>query len=187
MHLIPVDSSMRLPATALDSLPRRLAELGREHEMFAAGEALDLDTQPDQATAAAEGRGDEPTSGIRVRRDGAVAVWSALDQDGLGHILDPEDVENRLAQALRLCAEAIPSEIEQVAPAVALAPISFVTEGKLADLGRRTSATIGMPSEEWVRVNPEDSFTTTGLKNAADEVSRELGARLLQRFRAVQR
>jgi hypothetical protein len=186
-HLVPVDSAARIPATMLESIPRRLADLGRQHELFTSDEALDLDTGPDEAMAAARGRGNDPRSGIRVRRDGAVSVWGALPHDGLGHILDSGDLEERLTLALRLSAEVIPSEVEQVAPAVGLAPISFITEGSLTDLGRRSSATIGMPNQEWVRVEPEDSVLVSAIVPAVGEMANELAARLLQRFRAVRR
>lgn len=186
-HLLPVDSAARIPATALDSLPRRLADLGRRHELFTSDGALDLDTGPDQATAAARGRGNDPQSGIRVRRDGAVCVWGALPHDGLGHILDSADLEERLTLALRLSADVIPSKVEQVAPALGLAPISFITEGSLTDLGRRSGATIGMPNQEWARVEPEDSLLASAIGPAAGEVAKELAARLLQRFRAIRR
>jgi hypothetical protein len=33
-HVVPVDSTVRIAATTLDALPRRLASLGRDHELF---------------------------------------------------------------------------------------------------------------------------------------------------------
>lgn len=72
-HVLRANSGPRIPAAALDSLPRRLAALGRDHEFFGPEEALDLETNPDEARAATVGRYGEPGRGIRVRRDGSVA------------------------------------------------------------------------------------------------------------------
>jgi len=186
-HVVPVDSTVRIAATTLDALPRRLASLGRDHELFGPDEALKLQTEPDEARAGTEERGGEPGRGIRVRRDGTVTVWSELDRDDLGHILDPADLRTRLALALRLAGEVLPGGVERVALSVGLAPISFVAEGSVTDLGRRSSATIGMPAQDWVRSGPEDSVPASAVGTAAEEIAEELAARLLQNFRAVRR
>jgi hypothetical protein len=186
-HVVPVGFRGRIPATTLEALPHRLAELGRQYELFGTDEALDLGTDPDAARAAAAGRHAEPTTGIRVRRDGVVSVWSELQGDGLGYILDPTDVRGRLIRSLRLAGDLLPADVDRVSLAVGLAPISSMVEGSLADLGRRTSASIGMPSQDWARVEPEDSIPASVIGTAAEEIAAELTARLLQRFRVIRR
>lgn len=186
-HVVPVNSTVRIAATTLDALPSRLAILGRDYELFGPDEALNLQTEPHEAQAGTSGQGGDPGRGIRVQRDGAVTVWSELDRDDLGHILDSADLRRRLTLAFRLAGEVLPGGVQRVALSVGLAPISFVAEGSLTDLGRRSSATIGMPAQDWVRSGPEDSVPSSTLGTAAAEIAEELTARLLQNFRAVRR
>jgi len=126
--------------------------------------------------------------GVRVRRDGTVSVWSELPSDGLGQIFDPEDITGRIRTLLLLGSEASSGATsDQLAPAVSVAPIQFLVEDRIHDLGRRNSATIGSPRHALVRVEPEESIPRESLPAAAEEIAQELTARLTQTFRGARR
>ena len=146
---------------------------------------MGLDANSAWAVARTDQR--SPRRGIRVRRDGTASVWSELPSDGLGQIFDPKDITGRVRALLLVGSEAIGTTSDRFAPALGVAPIQFLVEGRIDDLGRRNSATVGSPRHEVIRVEPEESVPRGSLQVAAEEIARELTARLTQRFRAARR
>ncbi len=186
-HLVAVDPHRRIQATELEALPTELGRLGRDHGLFDPGEALDMGVDAESAWAVARADQRAPGRGIRVRRDGTASVWSELPSDGLGQIFDPEDIVARVRALLLVGSEATGTTSDRLAPVLGVAPIQFLVEGRIDDLGRRNSATVGSPRHEVARVEPEESVPRGSLPAAAEEIARELTARLAQRFRAARR
>jgi hypothetical protein len=183
-HLVTVSPEQIIQATALESLPTALARIGRDHGLFSAADGLDVDSDTDRAWAIAGQAVRDLSRGIQVRRDGTSSVWIELPGDGLGQIFDRQDIEERVSKALSIAADASPRTPKQVAPAIGVAPINMLVEGRIEDLGRRTSATFGSPRYDVVRTEPVDSIPQAALPMAAKEVASELVARLTQVFRA---
>lgn len=115
-----------------------------------------------------------------------MTVWSQLPSDSLGALLDVRDLGERTAMGLRIGAELLPSSGD-VALAVGLFGRGLLSEGSVADLGRRTTATISgfLHGAESAQVEPRDAVPGAALGRAADEIARELATRLLLRFREV--
>ncbi|MFI5258880.1 MAG: DUF4062 domain-containing protein [Candidatus Limnocylindrales bacterium] len=185
IHLIPTAGSP-LPATTLEALPRRLSRVGRDHGLFSEDRALDL--VHSEAGAAVTTRADRqaPMAGLRMAGAGGVTIWTQLPSDTLGVLLDAHDLGERIGTGLRIGAELLPSTGE-VALAVGLFGGGLISEGSVAELGRRTTATItgfrrGAASAQ---VEPRDAVPAVALGRAADEIARELASRLLLRFRDV--
>ena len=66
--------------------------------------------------------------------------------------------------------------------------LSMVTEGSVAELGKRNHISVGILTRDDVAlVQPRDSVPFAALARAADEIARELTARLLLRFREARR
>jgi hypothetical protein len=174
----------RLPATSMDALPERLAVLGRLHRLFRPQQALHTDSNPEGVTVNSASR-PGPGAGISMRRARAVTVWTQLEGDNLGYIVEAEDLARRIAGMLRLAAELVP-EGSEVAVAAGVGPTDQIVEGRISDLGRRTQVTLGsgFGRQALARAEPEDSVPAATLRSASEEIARELAARVLRQFRA---
>jgi hypothetical protein len=182
-HALPL-AAPRLPAASMDALPDRLAQLGRLNQLFWPEQALHTDSDPEGVTVTSASR-PGPGAGISMRRGRAVTVWTQLEGDNLGYIVEAGDLANRIAAILRLAGELVPDDSE-VALAASLGPTDQIVEGRLSDLGRRTQVTLGSAFGRQVpaRAEPEDSVPAATLRSASEEIGRELAARILRQFRA---
>lgn len=170
-------------ATELSAMPGRIARLGREHGFFHDAHALDSGVANSAAHAATRPDRSVPIAGIGMTASGAISIWQELPSDGLGAILDEADLGERIASTLRLATELVPSGC-QVALAVGLHGLGSVTEGHVADLGHRRSASMpGFGYEKDALVEPRDSLPSGSLAPAAQEIARELAVRLILTFR----
>jgi hypothetical protein len=185
VHALPVGEGERLRVQELDLLGQRLAAAMREQGFFATGEALYVDASDRGVIVEVPGqpRGER---GARILRDRTTAYWTTLPRDSLGTIIDRDDIATRVEGLIRNVSEtAIPHA--EVALAVSLGPLDFTSEGSFEDLGRRTSASMGITSGEIARVPPEDSVAFDALPQGAPEIAAELTARLLHVYRRVRR
>lgn len=120
-----------------------------------------------------------------MRRSRSVSVWTELEHDMLGHIMEARDLAERIARMLRLAAELVPADSD-VALAAGLGPTAQIVEGPVSDLGRRSQAMFGSAfgRQTPARAEPEDSVPAAALRPGSQEVGQELAARLLRQFRA---
>jgi Domain of unknown function (DUF4062) len=183
LHVIPALRGARLKVGDLDNVARSLAALGRDMDHFTVGAALDIMNDGEIATVQIPGHA-VGERGIRVSRNRTTVTWKQLERDGLGSIVDASDIQAKIADLLRIASETgLPSG--DVCFAVSLGPVDFTQEGSIEDLGRRSSASIGMSGDKAARVFPEDSVPAGSLSHGADEVARELGARLIHSYRGT--
>jgi len=182
-HAIPLNTP-RLPAASLDTMADRLAELGRLHQLFRTEQALQATNDPEGVAVSGANR-QHPRAGLAVRRSRTVSIWTELERDMLGHIVEAADLTERIAGMLRLAAEMLPVDSD-VTLAAGLGPTDQIMEGRMSDLGRRTQATLGSSfgRQAAARAEPEDSLPLATLRSASEEIGRELAARVLRQFRA---
>jgi hypothetical protein len=182
LHALPVNAGSALSATSMSGLPRRLARLGRDFTLFDEEDALA--TGHDAQSAYAERAGERTgRAGLRFYRDRRMSFWQELPRDMLGSILDPGDVALRIERFVRMAAAFGFST--DVAFAVGLTGLTSLSEGNVADLGRRGSASLGWSTgDDHVRVDAQDAVPGTSLPRAATEIAEELSARLLLAWRA---
>lgn len=183
LHVLPLGVTSRVSATELERTPDHLARLGRDHGLFGTGDALELRGGEDRAHAARAASRELRAAGIAVNRGHQVSLWTELPRDSMGSILDKADLATRLGQLIRVAAELVPAGAEQVALAVGLGPTQMVSEGDIRDLGRRSSASMGM-GDRLIRIDGDDAVTASVMVRAADEIGAELATRLILRFRA---
>lgn len=183
-HALPI-AAPRLPAASLDTLAGRLAELGRLHQLFRTEQALQTTSEPEGVAVIGANRR-QPRAGLAVRRSRIVSVWSELEGDTLGYIVEADDLAERIAGMLRLAAEVVPTDGD-VALAAGLGPIDQIVEGRVSDLGRRSRASLGFGRQAPARAEPEDSVPAATLRSASEEIGQELAARVLRQFRASRR
>jgi Domain of unknown function (DUF4062) len=182
MIAIPVPS-VTPSATALAALPTRLARIGRERDFF--DESHGLETGVEQSAAYAATRPDRqvPIAGLGVSSSGAVSVWRELPSDMLGVILDPTDIAARTSQMALIAAELLPAA-SSAAFAIGLHHLGSVMEGKVVDLGHRTSATMpGFGQDKAALVEARDTVPSAAVSRGAAEIGRELATRLVFAFR----
>ncbi len=179
---IPVPAQV-VTATALSSFPSRLARLGRDHAFFDESHALDTGVSSSWAHAATRPDRNVPTAGLGVTNEGAISAWREMPSDTLGVILDQADLAERISTMLLMVAELVPPS-GAVALAVGLHGISAVSEGRISDLGRRTSASLaGFGRDKNALVEPRDTVPARAIATGAKEIGRELATRLILAFR----
>jgi len=185
-YLVPVGPTGRLLATVMAGLPERLGRAGRDGGLFGQGEALMMYSTGDEAVASAEEHARATNAGIRVGVERSVTIWEELPSDGLGAIVDEQDLAARIAKALRLAGDLALIDTGQVALAVGLRIGTTTTIASAADLGRRTSAQpIGFGGDKSARVGARDSVPTATLAPAAAEIAAELAKRLMYQVREI--
>lgn len=187
VHVIPV-ASTALPATALADLADRLARTGREHRLFGQDRALDVGSDEDSARAIARTDGRLPFAGLRESRSRTLSVAVQLSSDMLGSLLDKSDISAKIDLALGIAAD-LNLATGDVAVAVALLGLQLLTEGSIADLGRRSSAALSglAHNSESIRIDPADQIPCAALGTAREEVAAEYATRLILRFRQPRR
>ncbi|MGH2966302.1 MAG: DUF4062 domain-containing protein [Solirubrobacterales bacterium] len=187
VHVLPTLRQMIIPATDLANLGKHLARAGREAALFAEEQGLSVTVNEAGATAAT-GTGDhrDRAAGIRASSGGIVSIWQGLPSDMLGVLFDEADLRARIAVALRIVAD-LGLTSGEVAVGVGLRGLTMASIGSISELGHRTSASLQLVSGgDAALVEPTDTVSAAVLGRAADEIARELAARLLLRFGATQ-
>lgn len=109
--------------------------------------------------------------GCRVGRSGQLSIWSSLPRDGMGSVLDGTDLAKDLTRALRVAATVLShlgvEPKQQVVVATELDDLALLTGGELADLGRRTSATMPFNSWSTISLDPDESVPLMALSGTA--------------------
>jgi hypothetical protein len=108
--------------------------------------------------------------GCRIARTGQVSLWFTLPRDGMGAVLDRDDLTSSLTGALKVGAAVLDAlgtaREQQVVIAAELADTTLLTDGKLADLGRRNSARmrgfVGQP----IMLSPDESVALAALSDS---------------------
>jgi hypothetical protein len=169
-------------------LPNSAACTGcRLHRLFRTEQALQVTSDPEGVAISGSNRR-QPRAGVAVRRSRTVSVWTELEGDTLGHIVEAADLTERMSRMLRLAAELVPPDSE-VALAAGLGPTDWIVEGRVSELGHRTQASLGSSfgRPALARAMPEDSVPAATLQSASEEIGEELAARVLRQFRASRR
>lgn len=190
LHVQPTDPRP-VPSRVLRSLPDRLAA-----ELRSAGGAGPSPSVPathDGAAAWAHvvqdrsGRGygevrDGTLLGLRVAATGQTSVWGTLPGDGMGALLDPADLTDRLASYLRLAGAATPGDDAQhLALAVGLSPLSSVSEGRVTGLPRH-QATLTSGGRGRLAVPADEAVSRPALSHGARDAARDLAEAVLTDF-----
>ena len=186
LHVLPTDPASRLAVAQLDGLAGTLAARGREQGLFTQAQPVQTSTDGSAAWA----RSDDPragSAGIRVDRDGVIALWWPLPSDRMGAVVDADHLASDIGGKLRVAAGLGVVTGDRAALAAGLSGIAMAAEGSVADLNRRNSVSMGFSQREVVRVEPEDTVPVSALAHGANDIGRELSARLVHAFRASRR
>ena len=190
VHAIPVESerrSARQLREAADQLGVRVRSLG----VVPTSAALDVGSDSTAAwvlPASPRTRGPwgevraAELLGVRLSAAGQRSAWEQLPSDTMGSILDPDDVNRRIGEFLRLLGQMAPLSETPWALAVGLRPSVLVTVGSIQLLGQRSSASGFGMDRKFVGVEPDEAAGPAALDTGADEVASVLANNLLKAF-----
>ncbi len=194
LHVLPA-ALQPVPSRVLRALPDRLA--GELRTAGGAGPSASVPAGHDTQAAWAhviEPRHDRMYDetrdgtllGCRVAATGQTSIWGTLPGDGMGSILDPADLAERLAGFLRTAGAAMPGDAQQLALAVGLSPLTSVTEGRVtgASRSRASGFTFG---RERIAVPPDEAVTRAALSNGTRDAARTLAEAVLTAYRSNDR
>jgi hypothetical protein len=182
LHLLPVAPRSRLAVSQLSDTADALASAARSHGLFTQSDPVMTGTDGQVAWAANEGASGR-SAGVRVRRDGATTVWGPLPADGLGVVIDEQDLNREIRGWVQLAASAGAMTGDGVTVAAALSGLQIAAEGSVADVGKRSRVSLGSGGQQVALVPPEDVVPVAALGDGAADIAREVAARLVHAFR----
>lgn len=124
--------------------------------------------------------------GCRVAASGQTSIWGTLPRDGMGSILDPGDLTQRLAGFLRAAGAAMPGDAGQLALAVGIGPLTSVTEGRVTGVSRSRASGFSFGRER-IAVPPDEAVSRAAFSNGARDAARTLAEALLTAYRSNDR
>ncbi|MCG2798013.1 MAG: DUF4062 domain-containing protein [Cellulomonas sp.] len=194
LHVVP-DTPQPLPSRVLRELPQRLAAELRNVGGVGPSASVPADNDTVAAWAhviealhrrAYDEARDGAVLGCRVAASAQTSVWGTLPGDGMGSILDPAEVTERLAGFLRIAGAAMPGDARQLALAVALSPLNSVTEGRVTGVPRSRAGGFSFGRER-IAVPPDEVVSRAALSNGARDAARILTEALLTAYRGDDR
>ena len=188
LHATPLAGS-GLPARQMHDLPDAVVSKLRTFGVLPMAAGADVDTTDDAVTVTLpvqERRHDQMTErqfgGVRISKSGQVTAWTTLPRDGLGAMLDSDDLTEAVALQLRIIGALNLMTADRFALSVGLGGAMGMVS--LAKPGvRRNSASMGFGSDEPVRVEPDESVSVAAFDVGADDVASLLVKTLLRRIR----
>jgi hypothetical protein len=180
LHLVAVGGE-RLEVRRLRPFADDLASLGRTRGLFTVAERLSIDSfgRAAWATSVEAGRG---PAGLAVLRTGQRSAWTPLPHDGLGAVLDPDDLVKQIDRLLELLAAVDLPAPARIAAAVGVEPVALLSEGQVSAMPR-SQAEIGYRQAPHLRIPAEDALSYEDLVGHPVDVADELASRLLADFR----
>jgi nucleoside phosphorylase len=176
LHLVPAERAAPLEARRLAVLGNELSALAQKQGMFGRVDFTQGQTADEAFAAGADG------PGLAVTRTGQRSAWLLLPGDGLGAVLDPADVRDRLATLLTVIEHIETPNPARVGLAVGVTTTTLLAEGLVSDLPRTTRRQ--KTSMSPVRVPPADRLPYSSITADRGAIAEELAARLMLAFRA---
>lgn len=193
VHVLPVQAVSLRAASASDDLTAEVMTTMRSTRFV--GHADPLETVPDTSgvhvrrpsapqrtgfgTASAN---NDPYRGLRLHRDGAAAAYLALPTDVLGSITDAAGLERDVLALLDQIVPFLPADAADIAVTACLVDEGRTVLGDPADVGRRTSGTLGYGQPEIV-LPADQAVTADAMRRATQQVATEIAARVRDALR----
>jgi hypothetical protein len=174
-HVVPVDQVDRLGAAGFADISRRLARAGREHGLFSEGDPLVFAITEEQVAAQRDAASPLPEAGVSISADRAMTVWDALPTQAFGTVYDEAEIANRIARDLRLAVALDLLAGEEVTIAIGINRFDML--GQITGPNSMAFPFMGSGAGA-ARLESLEAYTTAGLVRTADELGRELAARL---------
>ncbi|KGN41030.1 DUF4062 domain-containing protein [Knoellia aerolata] len=121
---------------------------------------------------------------VRVTPTGQVSVSWSLPSDGMGGMLQLDDLAEACTRALRLAGSVAISDAGRYVVAIGVTgSLLTVVDGSLPS-SSRTSTSFGVLGDRPIRVVPDESVPAAAFDNGADEFGRELATALVATFQS---
>jgi hypothetical protein len=180
-HVVPTEATRPIPAASFGDLRRTIADAGHNHGVFELGQAIDFTVDETAVVARARREGRRPEAGLRVRRNRDVSVWESLPTAPmLGAVLDEAQFARRVTRDLRVAAVLAGIDSEKAAIAVGFNDVSML--GIPYEYGSGMSLPFAMSGNKAVRLEPTDAWPMRALAIGAEDIAREIVARLMLRI-----
>jgi hypothetical protein len=121
-------------------------------------------------------------AGVRVAKSGQLSIWFELPGDGMGSMLDLDDLMAGCAEGLRLIGAMNLLVGDKFAVAAGIGGSTMLMSVARPTETGRNHATMGRSSDGPVRVIPDESVSAAGFDLGADEVARTIAADLVRAF-----
>ena len=191
VHVRPLPAT-RIPNRLLDQLPERLVAAVRDASIVSQSVGLVPSSDGDGAVLvswprtptrrALNGVSASEIVSVRGNADGEVAVAWTLPGDGLGAILNENDLATSIAAALKSVGATRLVTSSRVVIGAELRGLSMVSEAPITGIARQ-SASMGHRAPRTVQVEPDESVSDAALSVGADEVASMTARALITRFR----
>ncbi len=177
LYLVPLGNG-RIQMRDLRAAPEELATAARSARFFSGAQALDVDSTGDMAYAIAKPDRNTASRGLALHRSGQLSAWDGLPSDGMGSVVDVQDIEQRLSKLAELLMSIPYANQERYTPAARLVTTGMYVFGDASVVGSRNSAGgLRLGGEEFI-VAPEDSVPLASIRNDPTSFAAELAARL---------
>jgi hypothetical protein len=176
-HFVPVPSQS-IPVTGLKTVAEALADQGRASGLFSRTAGIDLVADASVGAARTSDRRQDDT-GLFVGRDGQRGAWLTLPHDMLGSILDESELAVRVERLIGVLFGLNLSLAPAYSPGARLAPIMMMSVGDAAQIGRRSSSSLGTSGRPSIDAALVDKIPGGSIAGNARELSRELIARIV--------
>lgn len=189
LHVLPLDGGDR-SVRQMGELSNPLISKLRTYGVLPQAAGVDVDDTADAVTIsvpAEQRRGFHESTqrqfgGVRVSKTGQVSAWTTLPRDGLGAIVDPDDLIDTFTEQLRVIGALNVLNGARYAIAVGLG--GYMSMVSIAKAGvSRSSASMGLGSDQPVRVVPDESVTAAAFDTGATEVARGLAQSVMADLR----
>lgn len=194
VHLAAASDRRVIPVSTLPETANQLARVAREEAFFQ--ESASVSTGSDVNFAWAVTRLEERQrshsitgiwragiAGVSIDRTGSVLVFTPLQRDMIGSLVDTASLTSQAASMLNLAARLAPGEVEFAVPIAAIDPVGNTREGDPRDLGRNGGPMRMDNRDVPLRTEPEGAVPVRSFPEASIEVARELAAHLLAHLR----
>lgn len=178
ISLVPVEAQSML-VSHLQAISAELVRVGRDGGLFPSTAAVDAGHDASIAYARVAGSRDGDAAGILVTRGGQRTAWITLPHDGLGSIVDADQLTPRVSQVLHLLAVIDVPLAERYAFTVTVQPEMMVIVGDSSTVSRRNSASLRTGRGASFPTPMPDSVRGAAISARADELATEVVARVL--------
>jgi hypothetical protein len=174
VHLVPLSADRGLSERVIAGIGSAMPGLIRVLAGLSDSAGIELDERHDHVTVAVEpvqarwnDVRDSEFRGSRLSRTGQVSVWYSLPADGMGAVIDEEQLADDLQRCLEIGAALLTvgglAVDGRVGLACEISPVNLITDGTLAQLGNRSQASLRSTGRDDVRVDAEESVPTNSL------------------------
>jgi hypothetical protein len=189
VHLVPLAGG-RLPARVMAAMETRVVEALRQTGAVPASAGLTPIVDERAVVVAWHSQRrrdfrdvhDGELRAFRLNSAGQVSLVWSLPGDGMGVILNEQDVADRVTRSLQLAGAMRLVEVQRYVIAAELTDLQLVSEGPVTGV-RRDGATFAMNQQQQVRMEPDESVSDAALGGGAGETGGLVARALIAKFR----